>query len=152
MPNRARGGGASGRADRSFGRGSRTFRALIKQKRKSDPIIDEAQDGGRAIVVEEGLSAWIFTRAKELNYFAGQNGLSFDLLKTVRQFVSGYEVEVCPLSLWEMAIKLSIGKLTLAQPYDPFIPQQLALNDVCLLGITFEHTARIAALPAAVRD
>lgn len=83
---------------------SPTFRALIKQKRKSDPIIDEAQDGGRAIVVEEGLTAWIFTRAKELNYFAGQASLSFDLLKTVRQFVSGYEVEACPLSLWETAI------------------------------------------------
>jgi hypothetical protein len=83
---------------------SPTFRALIKQKRKSDSIIDEAQDGGRAIVVEEGLTAWIFTRAKELKYFAGQKSLSFDLLKTVRQFVSGYEVEACPLSLWEMAI------------------------------------------------
>nr|VFJ54398.1 MAG: hypothetical protein BECKFW1821A_GA0114235_104723 [Candidatus Kentron sp. FW] len=35
---------------------SPTFRALIKQKRKSDPKIDEAQDGGRAIVVEEGLA------------------------------------------------------------------------------------------------
>jgi hypothetical protein len=83
---------------------SPTFRALVKQKRKSDPVVDEAQDGGRAIVVEEGLSAWIFTRAKELNYFAGQKSLSFDLLKTVRQFVSGYEVEACPLNLWEMAI------------------------------------------------
>jgi hypothetical protein len=83
---------------------SPTFRALIKQKRKSDPVVDDAQDGGRAIVVEEGLSAWIFTRAKELSYFAGQKSLSFDLLKTVRQFVSGYEVEACPLSLWEMAI------------------------------------------------
>ena len=43
---------------------SPTFRALIKHKRKSDTVIDEAQDGGRAIVVEEGLSAWLFTRAK----------------------------------------------------------------------------------------
>lgn len=36
---------------------SPTFRALIKHKRKSNPRVDEAQDGGRAIVVEEGLSA-----------------------------------------------------------------------------------------------
>lgn len=67
-------------------------------------MVDEAQDSGRAIVVEEGLTAWIFSRAKELNFFAGQNGISFDLLKTVQQFVSGYEVEACPLSLWEIAI------------------------------------------------
>lgn len=83
---------------------SPTFRALIKHKRKDDPKVDEAQDGGRAIVVEEGLTAWIFSRAKELNFFEGQNSISFDLLKTVQQFVAGYEVEACPLSLWEIAI------------------------------------------------
>jgi NTP pyrophosphatase (non-canonical NTP hydrolase) len=83
---------------------SPTFRALIKHKRKSNPKVDDAQDGGRAIVVEEGLTAWIFARAKELNYFEGQNTVSFDLLKTIQQFVSGYEVEACPLSLWEIAI------------------------------------------------
>ena len=83
---------------------SPTFRALIKQKRKSDPEYDEAQDGGRAIVVEEGLTAWIFSCAKNLNFFEGQSSLSFDLLKTVHQFVRGYEVESCPLRLWERAI------------------------------------------------
>jgi NTP pyrophosphatase (non-canonical NTP hydrolase) len=83
---------------------SPTFRALIKHKRKSDRLLEEAQDSGRAIVVEEGLSAWIFSRAKQLNFFEGQKGVSFDLLKTVSQFVSGYEVEECPLKLWEDAI------------------------------------------------
>ena len=80
------------------------FRALIKQKRKSDPKVDEAQDGGRATVVEEGLTAWIFSRAKHLHFLEGQNNISFDLLKTVQQFVQGYEVEDCPLKLWERAI------------------------------------------------
>jgi hypothetical protein len=83
---------------------SPTFRALIKHKRKSDPITDEAQDSGRAIVVEEGLSAYIFSCAKQLNFFEGQSGVSFDLLKTISKFVSGYEVEKCPLKLWEDAI------------------------------------------------
>lgn len=83
---------------------SPTFRALIRHKRKSTPEIDEAQDGGRAIVVEEGLSAWVFSRAKQLNFFEGQDTVSFDLLKGIRQFVNGYEVEQCPLKLWEDAI------------------------------------------------
>ena len=83
---------------------SPTFRGLIKQKRKSKPKFDEAQDGGRAIVIEEGLTAWIFSRAKQLNFFEGQVSISFDLLKIVQQFVQGYEVEKCPLSLWERAI------------------------------------------------
>ena len=83
---------------------SPVFRALIKHKRKSRPDVDEQQDGGRAIVVEEGLTAWIFSRAKEANMFEGHSALSFDLLKTVQQFVAGYEVEKCPLKLWEEAI------------------------------------------------
>jgi hypothetical protein len=83
---------------------SPVFRALIKQKRKSESRTDEAQDGGRAIVVEEGLTAWIFGRAKQLEYFAKQDRISFDILKTIQEFVSGYEVDQCPLSLWERAI------------------------------------------------
>ena len=83
---------------------SPTFRALIKHKRKSSRKIDEAQDGGRAIVIEEGLTAWIFSCAKHLNCFEGKTSVSFDLLKTVQQFVQGYEVEECPLKLWEQAI------------------------------------------------
>jgi hypothetical protein len=83
---------------------SPVFRALIKQKRKSDPDVDEAQDGGRAIVVEEGLTAWVFSQAKRIGFFAGRNSVSFDVLKTVQKFVSGYEVEQCPLKLWEHSI------------------------------------------------
>ena len=80
------------------------FRALIKQKRKSVPEVDENQDGGRAKVVEEGLSAWIFSRGKDLDFFENTDSLPFDLLKVVQEFVRGYEVEQCPLSLWEHAI------------------------------------------------
>ena len=83
---------------------SPTFRALIKQKRKSAPHVDRTQDSGRAIVIEEGLTAWIFSRAKQLEFFSGQDSVSFDLLKTIQDFVRGYEVEQCPLKLWERAI------------------------------------------------
>jgi len=83
---------------------SPVFRALLKQKRKSNKKYDQEQDGGRAVVVEEGLTAWIFSRAKKLEFFADQRSLSFDMLKTIEEFVQGYEVEACPLSLWERAI------------------------------------------------
>ncbi|BBP56518.1 nucleoside triphosphate pyrophosphohydrolase family protein [Pseudomonas sp. St316] len=79
-------------------------RALIKHKRKSNPRYDEEQDSGRAMVVEEGLSAWIFSRAKELNFFESQDKVSLEFLKTIGEFVVGYEVEKCPLKLWEKAI------------------------------------------------
>lgn len=83
---------------------SPTFRALIKHKRKSNPATDREQDGGRAIVVEEGLTAWLFSYAQELDNFDGHDGVSFDVLKTIQKFVQGYEVERCPLKLWENAI------------------------------------------------
>jgi NTP pyrophosphatase (non-canonical NTP hydrolase) len=83
---------------------SPTFRALIKHKRKSDSVFDEAQDSGRAIVVEEGLTAWLYSYSKGLDYFEGHDSVSFDVLKTIEKFVSGYEVQDCPLKLWEDAI------------------------------------------------
>ena len=83
---------------------SPTFRGLIKHKRKSDSDIDKSQDGGRAIVVEEGLSAWIFNIAKENKLFEDTKRLPFDMLKNISQIVDGLEVEQCPMLLWEETI------------------------------------------------
>ena len=85
---------------------SPVIRALFRLKRKSAPKIDEAQDGARAILIEEGLTTWIFGQALELDLFTGMKpgDLPFDLLKQVRQFAAGYEAERCPLWLWEEAI------------------------------------------------
>ena len=55
-------------------------------------------------------------------------------------------------SLWEIAIKISLGKLQLEQPYEIFIPQQLALNGIGILNFSLEHTAAIATLPFHHRD
>jgi len=79
-------------------------RALIRQKRKSSAEIDDNEDGGRAIVVEEGVTAWIFAQAKAMDYFEDCEQVSFGLLKTVSQFVDEFEVRHCPLWLWERAI------------------------------------------------
>lgn len=55
-------------------------------------------------------------------------------------------------SCWEMAIKISLGKLTLAAPVERFLPEQLAINQVTLHPIEFAHTARVARLPFHHRD
>jgi len=85
---------------------SPVLRALFRLKRKSNPNLDEGQDGARAILIEEGVSTFIFAYAKQLHFFEGQREgeLSFTLLKRVREFVAGYEVEQRPLWLWEKAI------------------------------------------------
>ncbi len=55
-------------------------------------------------------------------------------------------------SLWEIAIKLSIGKLNLSAPFDVLISQQLSLNGFELLNIEIDHTAVVATLPFHHRD
>lgn len=81
-------------------------RALLKIKRKSKPKIDENEDGARAVLVEEGVAALVFGRAKGQKFFENmaKGKLSYDLLKTVRDFTAGYEVENTPLWVWEDAI------------------------------------------------
>lgn len=83
---------------------SPTLRRLMKVKRKSDPKMDEVQDGARAVLIEEGIATWIFNHAQRLALFDGIEALDYGLLKSVRYFVSGYEAERCPLWLWEEAI------------------------------------------------
>ena len=83
---------------------SPTFRKLIKQKRKSNKKIDEVEDGGRAIVAEEGLTLFIFINAKKHNYFKDIEKIPLDLLKVVKKFVEGLEVEECSVEQWEEAI------------------------------------------------
>ena len=85
---------------------SPVVRALLRVKRKSAPKVDEAQDGARAILIEEGITTWIFGQAVDLELFAGARpgDIPFDLLKHVRQFAAGYEAERCPLWMWEEAI------------------------------------------------
>lgn len=83
---------------------SPVMRALFRVKRKSRPKLDEAEDGARAILIEEGISTWVFNHAGRLNNFENLNSLDYGLLKAVRALASGYEAERCPLWLWEEAI------------------------------------------------
>ena len=50
-------------------------------------------------------------------------------------------------SVWEMAIKHSIGRLTFSMPFMEFIKQQLAVNRIDILEITFDHIEVVASLP-----
>lgn len=83
---------------------SPVLRSLLKCKRKSKPVVDESEDGARAGIVEEAVSATVFSRAKEVGYYDGINGVDYDLLKTIQRLVKGFEVERVPLWQWEEAI------------------------------------------------
>ena len=65
---------------------------------------------------------------------------------------SDVDLLISAASLWEIAVKLNIGKLTLTQPFDAFIPDQLAKNAIALLPITVPHLALVSTLPLHHRD
>lgn len=50
-------------------------------------------------------------------------------------------------SLWELAIKISINKLTLDEPFETFIPYHIALNNIITLDISIEDLTDVAKLP-----
>ncbi|WP_377478573.1 MAG: nucleoside triphosphate pyrophosphohydrolase family protein [Microcoleus anatoxicus] len=83
---------------------SPVIRSNLKLKRKSNPRIDEVEDGGRAIAIEEGLSALVFSYAKDHNFLEGVVALDYQLLKTLKNMSSHLEVARCSLGDWEEAI------------------------------------------------
>jgi PIN domain nuclease of toxin-antitoxin system len=55
-------------------------------------------------------------------------------------------------SIWEIAIKVSIGKLTLADPYDVFMNQATTSTGLTILPLEVRHAAALTALPLHHRD
>lgn len=55
-------------------------------------------------------------------------------------------------SCWELAIKLSLGKLRLTQRLDRFIPEQLRVNGFSLLAVELRHVVDVVDLPFHHRD
>ena len=55
-------------------------------------------------------------------------------------------------SIWEMGIKVAIGKLPLPEPIDSYISSRMVQLDVRSLEITAPHALRASALPLHHRD
>ncbi len=56
------------------------------------------------------------------------------------------------ISIWETAIKVSIGKMSLSAPFDVLFPHQLQINGFELLPVKIEHTSVVTTLPFHHRD
>lgn len=79
-------------------------RKLLGRKRKSNAETDEAEDGGRAIVIEEGIAATAFAYATSHNYLEGITRLDFPLLDAIKAICSPLEVGIRTAADWENAI------------------------------------------------
>jgi PIN domain nuclease of toxin-antitoxin system len=55
-------------------------------------------------------------------------------------------------SMWEMAIKISIGRLKVSEPFELLIPSQIQINGFELLPIQLEHVYKVSSLPFHHRD
>lgn len=62
------------------------------------------------------------------------------------------EILISPVSYWEIAIKISIGKLTLHKPYKDFIDICLNEYQFKILAITPAHTDAVISLPFYHKD
>lgn len=62
------------------------------------------------------------------------------------------EVFVSPASFWELAIKVSLGKIALKTSYDQLMHQGIVGNDFQVLPIEPRHTSRLTTMPFHHRD
>ncbi len=62
------------------------------------------------------------------------------------------EIYLSTASLWEIAIKVSIGKIRLTSSYGAFITHQLAINDFIILSASLQHYEEVASLPQHHKD
>jgi PIN domain nuclease of toxin-antitoxin system len=62
------------------------------------------------------------------------------------------EIFISPASFWEVAIKISLGKYSLAVPYDVFWKQAIEGNAFVILPIELRHTKLLATMPFHHKD
>jgi NTP pyrophosphatase (non-canonical NTP hydrolase) len=74
------------------------------RKRRSDSELDEVEDGGRAIVIDEGIVAYVWEYAKRHEFLAGVTTVDYQILKTIKHLTSGLEVSARSAHHWEEAI------------------------------------------------
>lgn len=62
------------------------------------------------------------------------------------------EIFLSVASLWEIAVKVNIGKLTLDDDFKPFVTNQMIAYRIDRLDVTIEHLSTLIALPLHHRD
>lgn len=120
-------------------------RKLMGRKRKSDPEVDEAEDGGRAIVAEEGIALMAFAYAVGHNYLDGVTRLDFPFLNVIKDVTAPYEVGVRTAADWEQAVLIGFAAWRALRDNNG----GTVILDSARRSLTFQDagTARIARLP-----
>ncbi|HME99826.1 MAG TPA: type II toxin-antitoxin system VapC family toxin [Terriglobia bacterium] len=73
--------------------------------------------------------------------------------RTLRQLENERnELLLSAASVWEIAIKYSLGKLPLPSPPAEYIPEGLTMTGTHPVAVQFSHAVRVARLPFHHRD
>ena len=88
---------------------SPVMRRILKCKRKSVPNVDVVEDGARAFVTEEGVSAVVFGHARDYSLFERTESIDYELLRTIRSMTAPFEVRTRSLADWQHVILLSFN-------------------------------------------
>lgn len=83
-------------------------------------------------------------------FIMGSGSLSTNARSLIENPVNDRLLSV--VSLWEIAIKTSLGKLTLSTPFSELIPAQLKLSGIDVLNIKLDHLSTLTSLPFHYRD
>lgn len=83
---------------------SPVIRALLRSKRKSNPKVDEAQDGARAGIVEEAIAHTVFQYAEGHSLLRNLKHIDHGITQLICRMVRGLEVEELAMHEWERAI------------------------------------------------
>ena len=65
---------------------------------------------------------------------------------------SSNEIFLSIASLWEISIKVNIGKLVLDEPFERMFPRDLHFHEIEILDITIDHLITFTTLPLHHRD
>jgi NTP pyrophosphatase (non-canonical NTP hydrolase) len=84
---------------------SPVMRGLLGRKRRTNPDMKRVQDGGRAIAIEEGLSAFVFSVSADYDRFRTSTDIPQSVLKACRSMTAHLEVSSRGSADWALAIR-----------------------------------------------
>jgi MazG C-terminal domain len=80
------------------------MRKMLNKKRKSNWLVDEIEDGARAAITEETITFFIYTYAKENNFFENATKVDKTILEMVKKLSADLEIKDKTEQEWEKTI------------------------------------------------
>ena len=124
---------------------SPNLRSLLRLKRKSNPLVDDNEDGARAVFAEEGLAAILAKRADESQRFASPRLVGEELVELITTVLEDFEVHVMPPWLWREAVSQGFNAMqALAEGRGGYL-----VADLDLRRLTYSKLPPVESTPNA---